>query len=109
MNPLLYYIIENDLKQLNIQKFQIEEIIEPNPKEIKISQRELVYVHYVNIKSNPFALAFISDDNFHLYDEQNMRAISETQFESHYIQKYLSNVKIESTCNFFVQYFKIRF
>ncbi len=108
-SSILTYLIQNDLKQLKIEDFQIEEITAVNPKEIKVSKRELAYVHYVNIKDNRADIIFASDDNHHLYMNENLRQIDLNQFESSFIHKHLTNIKIESTCNFYVQYFKIRF
>lgn len=110
MNPnLLAYIIQNDLEQMNIKTFQIEEFLEVNPTEIKVSKRELVYVHYVNIKDTKANLSFCSDDNHHLYQGDNMRSLDMTQLESSLIHKHLSNIKIESISHFYVRYIKVRF
>ena len=108
-NCILSYIIQQDMKMLRKRRFQMEEFAVANPTEIQVSNREIVYIHYVNVSDNRVELAFISDDNHHLYLNQNMRRIDNAQFESGFIHKHLSNIQIESGSDFLVQYIKIRF
>ncbi len=114
MSDLTKHIILNDLKKRGIENYIITEEVLKNPKQIKVGQREIIYVHLFNAiyKEKPdFYVELISKENKHTYKYGNVLSINESYNKSNIVKIFESTVTVTSDNlqSFFIQFYKVTY